>query len=356
MWNLINFRICLIDSFLKDGHEIYALAPFDGHEKTLKEKGVKVRDLKMQPNRQNPIQDFWLIYRLRKEFKSIKPSFILSFTIKNNIYGAIASRKLDLKFIPNVTGLGSIFLSGWIKRTLAETLYRIAFTNLDTIFFQNHDDAKMFISQHLVKSNQVKYLPGSGINLEKFHSNPTQSNKVTFLMIARLIREKGVEEYIHAAKTLSACKSDITFQLMGPLGKDNPSGISEERLSMWIAEGYIEYLGVTDDVRPYIARASCVVLPSYREGAPRVLIEAAAMARPSISTNVPGCNSVVDHMKTGILVEVKNKQSLLEGMINFVEMNAIDRRKMGIRARKKAESKFNENNVIAAYKSAMAPS
>jgi glycosyltransferase involved in cell wall biosynthesis len=299
------------------------------------------------------LRDFQLFIRLRRKFKSIDPTHILSFTIKNNIYGAIAARGLDLQFIPNVTGLGTVFLSGRPKQALAEALYRFAFKNLQTVFFQNEDDAQLFKGRGLVNSHQMRLLPGSGIDLQKFSAAPIQNDEVTFLMIARLIREKGVAEYVEAAREINSLEKSIKFQLMGPIAEDNPSSISKDTLSDWTSDGSIEYLGAAADVRPHIAAASCIVLPSYREGAPRVLIEASAMARPSITTDVPGCRSVVEDTETGLLVKVRDVGSLRDGMLKFAQMDKADRRSLGLKARLKAEREFDESHVIHAYKAAM---
>lgn len=353
MWNLAHFRIGLIKAFLGAGHDVIALAPFDGHETTLENLGVGVRDLAMQPNGQNPLHDARLCVRMRREYKMINPACVLSFTIKNNIYGAIAARHLNLQFIPNVTGLGTVFLSGPFKQRLAERLYRLAFKDLRSVFFQNNDDAELFKSRRLVKSNQVRLLAGSGIDLHKFSAAPMQNDAITFLMIARLIREKGITEYVEAAREIKSLDKSINFQLLGPLADNNPSGISKSTLGEWTRAGDIEYLGAASDVRPHIAAASCVVLPSYREGAPRALIEASAMARPSITTDVPGCRSVVEHDETGLLVAVRDSVSLRDAMLKFARMNRPEREIMGINARRKAEREFDERHVIEAYKAAM---
>lgn len=353
MWNLAHFRIGLIKAFLGAGHDVIALAPFDGHEIALESLGVGVRDLPMQPNGQNPLHDAQLYMRMRREFKMINPACVLSFTIKNNIYGAIAARHLDLRFIPNVTGLGTVFLSGRFKESLAEILYRFAFKNLQTVFFQNNDDAELFKARRLVKAGQVRLLAGSGIDLHKFAAAPVHDGAMTFLMIARLIREKGILEYVEAAREIKSLDKTIKFQLMGPLADKNPSSIAQSTLDEWTSAGDIEYLGAAPDVRPYIAAASCVVLPSYREGAPRALIEASAMARPSITTDVPGCRSVVEHNKTGLLVKVNDGASLRDAMLKFAQMNETEREAMGSNARKKAEREFDERQVIEAYKAAM---
>ena len=350
MWNLSHFRLGLIKDLIKSGHEIHALAPYDGHEIMLEKMGVQVSNLQMNAHSTNLIHDYFLYKKLRSKFNEIKPHSILSYTIKNNIYGAIAARTLRLKFIPNVTGLGTMFLSGYLKKAIAHVLYKFAFKHVACVFFQNTDDARLFEAKSLVNSKQIRLLPGSGIDVKKFSGTCSQSKDIKFLMISRLIREKGLLEYIQAAQKVCATQPQIKFQLIGSIDESNASGVSEATLMAWVEQGVIEYLGVQEDIRSFIQAASCIVLPSYREGAPRVLIEAAAMARPSIATNVPGCNSVVDHSITGLLVAVKDVESLTRAMLEFIDMSVEQREAMGRSARQKAETTFDEQLVIQAYK------
>jgi len=304
----------------------------------------------------NPVEELKLIQRFRRIFRSEKPDIILSYTIKNNIFGAIAARSCGIPFLPYMTGVGTAFLSGGLLWRIAKGLYRHAFARLPIIFFQNDDDRNLFVSCGLVKSSQARCLPGEGIDLEKFSATdyPEETGAPVFLMVARLLRDKGVIEYVDAARRVSARIPKARFQLLGPANCENRSAINEDTVRGWHAEGMIEYLGETSDVRPHIANAHCVVLPSYREGTGRTLIEGAAMARPLIATDVPGCRSVVDREETGFLCEACNGGSLAATCLRFLALPHADKVEMGRAGRAKMEAEYDEAIVIAAYQQAIA--
>lgn len=250
----------------------------------------------------NPVEDLKLVQRFKRVYRSERPDVILSYTIKNNIFGALAAQASGIPFIPTVTGLGTAFLSGRPIRAITELLYWHAFRRLPAIFFQNEDDRALFVERKLIRSDQARVLPGSGIDLARFSpAVMPPSESPIFLLIARLLRDKGIVEFVDAARHVKAIFPTARFQLLGALGAQNRTAIDAATLGAWLEEGVVEHLGTTTDVRPYIAAASCVVLPSYREGAPRTLIEAAAMGRPVIATDVPGCRSVVDRDRSGFL-------------------------------------------------------
>ena len=280
---------------------------------------------------------------------------MLSFTIKNNLYGATAARSLGIPFLPNVTGLGTAFLSVGLLRRAAETLYRLAFARLPVIFFQNEDDRDLFVSQRLVRSDQAMLLPGSGIDLDRFAAAayPREDDDIRFLMISRLLRDKGVVEYVEAARAVRGAFPNARFQLLGAAGYDNRTAIDAATAARWHEEGAIEYLGTSDDVRPLIAAAHCVVLPSYREGAPRTLIEAAAMARPLIATDVPGCRAVIDNGISGYLCKVRDSGDLAAAMRRFLAHPHGERAAMGMAGRGKMERDYAVGIVIDRYRQAI---
>jgi len=292
--------------------------------------------------------------RFRHHFKCLRPDLVLSFTIKPNLFGALAARSLSIPFIPNVTGLGTAFLGTKALRLVAEQLYRVAFGRLPAIFFQNGDDKDLFVSRRLTTAPQSRLLPGSGIDLQSYAKQPYPATEpIAFLMIARLIRDKGVFEFVEAARLVAERGLEARFLLLGPLGSENRTGISTDQLDQWIQDSVIEYLGTTDDVRPHIADAHCLVLPSYREGAPRTLIEGAALARPAIASDVTGCNTVVEHGETGLLCEARNAESLAQAMMSFARLPNDTRTKMGEAARAKMEREFGVGRVIDAYRQAI---
>ena len=356
-WNILHFRRGLVQALRAAGHEITVLAPPDGSEDALQAMGCRFRPLEMDSKGLNPLEELRLVGRFRRLMAHLQPDAVLSFTIKNNIYGALAAKRLNIPFIPNVTGLGTAFLSGGLLQTVAEQLYRRAFRNLLVVFFQNDDDRALFLERGLVTASQARLLPGSGIDLDHFRAEPpspaSRSDETRFLFIGRLLRDKGVFEYVEAARRLRQRGPEARCQLLGALDAANRSAIDRATVEAWQREGIVEYLGTTEDVRPLIAAADCVVLPSYREGAPRTLIEAAAMARPVIATDVPGCRAVVTDRITGLLCPPRSAKGLHQALLNFLALPHQQRVAMGEAGRRKMEQEFDQALVIQAYRDAL---
>jgi|SaaInlV_120m_DNA_3_1039746.scaffolds.fasta_scaffold10798_2 glycosyltransferase involved in cell wall biosynthesis len=354
-WNVLNFRHGLVAEMILDGHSVTVLAPRDDSVAALESLGCKFLPLKMSLKGLNPLQDVKLIRCMRKIFRIERPDVIFSFTIKNNIFGALAARRLGIPFIPNVTGLGTAFLSGGFLKLIAVGLYRYAFRNLRVIFFQNQDDRKLFLTRKIVTAQQARLLPGSGIDLNHFIATDYAENKnaPVFLMIARLLRDKGVFEFVAAARKVKSNYPLARFQLLGAVDAANRTAIDFATVMSWEEDGIIEYLGTTDDVRPYIAAAHCVVLPSYREGAPRTLIEAASMARPLIATDVPGCRSVVEDGETGFLCKVQDDDDLARCIETFMALPSAEMARLGRAGRAKMATSFDQGIVIQAYRDAL---
>ena len=351
-WNIANFRMPLVQALLDDGHRITVLAPADDAVPQLIDAGCEFVDLAMDKKGLNPLRDAGLVLAFRKHFKALKPDIVLSFTIKNNIFGAVAAQSLGARFLPNVTGLGTAFLSGGLLLHVARALYVGAFRKLPVVFFQNHDDRDLFVEKKLVTAGQARLLPGSGIDLAAFSPAPypDESQGLRFLFIGRIIRDKGVVEFVEAARLVRRERSDIRCQILGAIGFANRTSIPREEVDRWVNDGLVDYLGTADDVRPLIADAHCVVLPSYREGAPRTLIEGAAMARPAIATDVPGCNAVVDDGVTGLLCAAQDASDLARQILAFAALSGSEREAMGIAARARIEREYAVEQVIVAYR------
>lgn len=351
-WNIWNFRRPLVDDLLANGHEVAILAPHDESVSRLEELGCKHIPLAMSAKGLNPLEGVLLFRRMRAVFRDIGPDAVLSFTIKNNLFGALAAKSLGIPFLPNVTGLGTAFLSGGLLESVAVTLYRQAFRSLPVVFFQNEDDRDLFLRRRIVRESQCRLLPGSGIDLKRFEPAPFpgEDSEPVFLMIARLLRDKGVLEYVEAARTVKAVMPQVRFQLLGATDAANRTAIGRDTVAAWEDEGLIEYLGTTDDVRTKITAAHCVVLPSYREGAPRTLIEAAAMARPVITTDVPGCRAVVDDGVTGFSCQARSATSLAEACLKFLQLAASAQKQMGDAGRAKMERQYDQRFVVEAYR------
>lgn len=354
-WNIWNFRRPLVEAFQGAGYKVIILAPEDDAAAYLEELGCEFHALKMDIKGTNPLNDYLLKRRYQRHFQKLKPDVVFSYTIKNNLFGALAAKRLKIPFVPNVTGLGTAFLSSGALQRIAEALYRSAFAGLPIVFFQNEDDNALFVERGLVAPDQARLLPGSGIDLLRFSASPlpAEESPMTFLMIARLLKDKGVVEYVEAARIVKKKFPHTRFQILGAIGSENRTAIGSDTVDEWIREGAVEYLGTTNDVRPAIEAATCVVLPSYREGAPRTLIEAAAMGRPLIATDVPGCRSVLDHEITGYLCEVRSAESLSSSIERFINLTAKERDKMGRASREKMEREFSQEIVISEYQRAL---
>lgn len=350
-WNMWNFRRQLVEAMLADEHEVHILAPRDESVGRLEAMGCRFTHLSMDRKGLNPFAEFGLLHRIGKHFRKIRPDIVFGFTIKNNLFGSLAASRQRIPFVPNVTGLGTAFLSSAALKMASVALYRVALRRCPKVFFQNDDDRALFAELGIVDKGRSVLLPGSGIDLNEFSYAPMPENRAptTFLMIARLLRDKGVVEYAEAARLVKEQAQHVRFELLGDLYTANRTAISKDMLESWERSGTIKYLGHRDDVRGCIVQADCIVLPSYREGAPRTLIEAAAMGRPLIATDVPGCRAVVDAGSTGFLCAVRDAVSLADAMLEFTTMRPEQRAGMGREGRKKMEREFSVDRVIAAY-------
>ena len=355
-WNIYNFRKGLLRFLIAQGHEIYAVAPEDNYSPRLEALGCRYIPVKLDNKGVNPLKDLKYFYHLYQIYASIRPQVVLHYTIKPNIYGTLAAKLLGIPVINNVSGLGTAFLRKDLGAKIARLLYRLAFRFPAKVFFQNSQDKALFVEQNLVAEARTALLPGSGICLESFRPQPQPSAKgFVFLLIARLIYDKGIREYVEAIRLLRKQGIEARFQLLGAFEKDprNKLNIAPEQVAEWQREGLIEYLGSTEQVQPFIAQAHCIVLPSYREGTPRVLLEAASMARPLVASDVPGCREVLMHEENGFLCEVQNAQSLADAMLRMYSVSEEERLQMGLRGREKMEKEFDEQLVIALYAAAI---
>ncbi|MDH5399863.1 MAG: glycosyltransferase family 4 protein [Cyclobacteriaceae bacterium] len=349
-WNIVNFRMGLIRALMQEGNEIYTIAPHDPYSEKLIEAGCHFIPLKMDSRGANPLKDTALIFELYKIYRKVKPDIILHFTVKPNIFGTIAASLLGIPVINNVCGLGTAFLKKGILTNIVSTLYKMSFKLSSKVFFQNYEDCKLFVSKRLIDGQKTDILPGSGINIAQF--KPVKQKKggsFTFLVISRLIKEKGILEYVEAIKSLKEENPHLKFQLLGAKDPNHKSGIPSELIDEWITSGIFEYLGTAEDVRPHIQGADCIVLPSYREGTPRTLLEAASMAKPIITTRTAGCTNVVEDGVNGLLCRSKDATGLAAKMKMMAELSMEKRLQMGISGREKIESKFDEKFVIEKY-------
>jgi len=353
-WNIVNFRAGLIRALKAGGYEPVVLAPLDqAAEERMDSLGVERIALDIDRSGLNPLADLRLLRTYRSVLRRIRPFACLTFTIKPNIYGCIACGRLGIPALANISGLGTVFIKRGPMVTMVSLLYRFGLRRAATIFFQNPDDRDLFIQRRLARPAQARLLPGSGVDLDRFRPAQLPPGPVTFLFIGRLLGDKGVRELARAARQLRRARPEVRVQLLGPIDEGNRTAISRSELDRWIKEGAVDYLGETDDVRPFIARATAVVLPSYREGLPHSLLEAAAMGRPLIATDVPGCRAVVVDGENGFLCAARDPDSLEASMKRLADLPDSERSAMGMASRSRAEAEFSEAVVIGAYLEAL---
>lgn len=356
-WNIYNFRMNFVRTLLEKGYEVHTIAPVDSYTARLVDAGCHHHPVRMDSRGINPIKDFALILELRGIYKKVRPDIILHYTIKPNIYGAVAAATLGIPTVNNVCGLGTVFLRNNILSRVAILLYRWSFRFPKKVFFQNPDDRDLFIKQNLVAPESADLLPGSGIDLQRFAPQPFRRNTTfTFLLISRLITDKGILEYVEAIRRLKAEGINARFQLLGAKDPLHRRGIPVETIQQWIDDRTVEYLGTTEDVRPFIHEADCIVLPSYREGTPHTLLEAASCAKPIVATDVPGCKQVVEHNVNGLLCRLKDADDLAEKMKAISRLRDEALLQFGENGRKKMEEEFDESRVIGKYLDAITAS
>ncbi|WP_369048787.1 glycosyltransferase family 4 protein [Tenacibaculum sp. UWU-22] len=351
-WSVYNFRRGLLSSLQEDGHDIYTVASEDGYSDKLKDLGFNYYKVNINNNSKNPLQDLKTLYQYYKIYKQIKPDVICHNAIKPNIYGTLAAKILGIRVINNISGLGTLFIRQSFSTKIAKILYKISQNKASRVFFQNNDDLNLFLKNGLVKEEITKVIPGSGVNTNKFIPNKKKERKgiFIFLFVGRLIYDKGIRELIEACKILKRRYSNFKVMLLGPIYKSNETAINYYELKLWIEQGLVEYIGESDNVISEMQKADCLVLPSYREGLSKVLIEASSVGLPIITTNTPGCKDVVIDHKTGYLVEVKNEKDLFLKMEKMLLLSEKQRDNMGAEARKRAIAVFDEKIIIQHYK------
>lgn len=350
-WTMLKFRGGLMKKLLEKGYDVYVISPYDRFSEDICKIGCKHIDINISSRGVNVISDIRLLYNLYKLYKKISPDLIFHYTIKPNIYGSFAARMLGLKTISVIPGLGSPFIYINLLTIVVSILYKASLNIPVQVWFVNFDDRDEFVRRKLVNEKKTKVINGEGVNLDIFKPFETnkKSKKFVFLLIARIFKDKGVYEYAEAAKIIKKKREDVEFQILGSLNINDPSSIKIGEVNSWVNDGVFTYLGEASDVRKFIAKSNCVVLPSYREGKGMTLVEGASMMKPLIATNVPGCKDVVDDGINGLLCKVMNSSDLsdkMEMMMNFSEK---ERRMMGKAGREKMMKEFDEKMIIKQY-------
>ncbi len=350
----------VIRKLQQEGHEVIVMAPVDKYiSYQWKIQGVDhfpIRRLKRDSI--NPVRDIQLTAELMRLYKKHKPDFIVHYTVKPNIYGAIAARLTGIPSIAVVTGLGYAFIhNGFVKQT-TKTLYKLTSGLHRKVVFENQDDQKLFVEEGLIQELKGTSVKGCGVDLNYYqprHTSKEPGRPVTFTFIGRLLYDKGIQEFIQAAHIVKGSRSDMRFWIVGEIDRDNPSAIREEDLVRWVRDETVEYHGAVQDVRTVMGQSDCIVLPSYREGMSRVIMEAMAMELPVITTDTAGCREAVTHMDNGLLVPVRDAKALADAMIRFDELPMEEKTRMGRRGRQRAEEVFDENKVADAIYQILEP-
>jgi glycosyltransferase involved in cell wall biosynthesis len=348
---MIKFRYGLMKRLVAEGYDLTVIAPKDAFSDQIEALGCRYIDLKLDNKGSNILADLRLIFRLRRLYRSLSSDLVFHYTIKPNIYGSIAANMAGICSIAVVTGLGYTFLHDGLTAKVARRLYKFAFHYPRRVWFINQEDRNKFLLMHLVSKEKVELLPGEGIDTKKFAPMKIarDDDRFRFILIARLLWDKGIGEYVKAAKELQKRYENVCFQLVGFLDAQNPEAISKEQVAFWVEKGYIEYLGSTDDVRLFLAQADCMVLPSYREGVSMILMEAASMQKPIIASNVPGCRDLVNHNVSGFLCNPKDYRDLMAKMEQMLKLPASQRQMMGQMGRKLILDEYDEKYIIEKY-------
>lgn len=342
---LHSFRKEVVKAIVDAGYEVYISEP-DDDERVRYFEEIGCRIVKTDFNRRgmNPAEDVKLMLKYRKMIKQLKPTAVLSYTIKPNIYGGIACRLTGTPQLANVTGLGDAMENGGWLQKLTVGLYKVGIGKAKCVFFQNATN-KQFCETHGIVGRKTRLLPGSGVNLmhHRFQELPPDGI-IKFLFISRLLRDKGTEEFFEMAKIIKAKYENVEFRILGWC-----EGDYQQQLDELVEKGVVKYLGSTSDVRPYLTGVHCTIMPSYHEGMSNVNLESAANGRPVITTDVPGCRETVDDGVTGFLVKPRDAASLTEGVERFLALSYGEKVLMGQAGRKKVEREFDRKIVVKAY-------
>lgn len=344
-----NLRKEIIERLIKEGHNVEIICESLLYKAELEAMGCRIINVKTGRHGKNPFADIALLHQYKKKLKENRPDIVLTYNIKPSSYGGMACRMLKIPYMPNITGLGTAIENPSILQKIAIVLYKSGVKNAKCIFFQNIDNKKFFEQHKMIgKNTKVCLLPGSGVSLEKHKLLPYPENDkvINFQFTSRILKEKGIDLYIEAARIIHDKYPNTVFNVCG--------GCDDEKYLKILKEaeenGYIKYHGQQKDMIPFLKQASCIVHPSYYpEGMSNVLLEAAASGRPIIATDRSGCRETVEDGVTGYVIPIKNLDSLVEAIEKILSMSIEERKNMGLAGRKKMEQEFDRNIVVEAY-------
>jgi glycosyltransferase involved in cell wall biosynthesis len=358
-WSIYKFRLYLIEKLIGQGFTIYVLAPRDAYTVQFEQiSGLTYIELtKLRGKSISPWQDRLLYRELLGHYRALRPELIFHYTIKANIFGTLAAARAGIPSVSVITGLGYAFSgNGWI-RAAVKIVYRKILRKNAEVWFLNEDDRKFFTKERLILPERTFLLPGEGVDPERFYPAPYETRTpngspapvITFLLIGRMIRHKGIYEFVEAAGRLQQRGLSVRCQLLGFFDDNNPVAISRQQVEEWNRDGVIAYLGHTDDVVPYIEKADCIVLPSYREGMPLSLLEGASMCKALIAADTAGCRSVIGEGVNGYLCREKDGADLAETMETYYHLPAPAKKKMGLAGRDKVLRSFTKEIITGIY-------
>lgn len=339
------FRQELIKKLIDENNEVYLSFPHGDKTEFFEKMGCKFIDTHVDRHGTNPIKDSKLFLNYMKILKQIKPDVVLTYTIKPNLYGGIACRFKKVKCIANVTGLGSSSENNGIIGKLINILYKMAFKKISCVFCQNKENLEYLVNMGINK-NKLKLIPGSGVNLEKYKLlDYPNDKKISFLFIGRIMKAKGIDEYLEVAEKIKKKYKNTEFHILGFCEEDY-----QERLNTLVSEKIINYHGLQDNIIPFLDKSHCTIHPTYYpEGMSNVLLESSASGRPIITTNRSGCKEIVDNNKNGYIVKEKDAKDLYNKVEKFIKLSNKEKKEMGIHGRKKVEKEFDRNIVVEAY-------
>lgn len=345
MMNLYNHRLELIEELIESGYSVYVVAPRSGEEKELEKIGVIFIHSDIDNRGTSISKDFKCLLTFLKIFRSVKPDVILTFYTKTNIYGGLAARITRIPYIENITGLGSAVSKGGLLGKLMTWLYSAAVKDARMVFFQNTNN-QQFFHDHNIKIKAEKLLPGSGVSLNRHPVLPyPDSNEMNFVFLSRILKEKGIFEYVDAARRIEKKYPNVVFHVVGPCDyslKDYLEKCKKERI--------VHVQGKIFDVNDFISKSHCVILPSYyAEGMANVLLESAACGRPLITTDMPGCKETVDDNVSGYIVKPRDVDDLVDKIEKFINLPHSSKIEMGLAGRRKMEKEFDRKIVVDAY-------
>ena len=341
---LYNFRRELMETLLRKGHDVWVSVPMGYRVEYFKKMGCKMIDTAIDRRGANPIKDLKLFRFYRKLIRQIRPDIVLTYTIKPNIYGGLACRLFKIPYLCGITGLGSAIENGGILQHITLFLYLIALKKAQKVFFENEENLNLFYQKKIV-INHNSLLPGSGVNLDVFPPlTYPQDNTIDFIFIGRIMKEKGIDEYLEAAQIIRNKYPNTRFHICGYSEEDYDAQLKKIQNS-----DVVIYHGKVKNIKEYLQKTHCTVLPSYHEGMSNALLESAACARPLISTNIPGCREAIDDGVNGYLIHPKDSADLIAKIERFLSLTLEEKKQMGLAGRQKAERQFSRQIVVDAY-------